>query len=414
MIQNIQSIYRRFPGKFWVLVATVFIDMIGGTLLYPVFALYITQKFHVGMTEAGVLLGMMSLFGLLGNTIGGALTDKFGRKKIILFGLIFSALSALGLGFVNQYLILYPLIAVIGILGNVSGPAHNAMVADMLPEEQRNEGFGIIRVVANLSWIIGPTIGGFIAAHSYLLLFILDAVFSLTTAVIVIRLIPETRPEAKTDQEESIWRTLAGYKVPLMDKLFVGFIVVSILMLLVYQQMYSTLSVYLRDVHEIPTTQYGYLLSPSAILVVLTPFWVTGQTKKFPPMMMMAFGCAFYMVGFGMIGFIHAFRLFVASILIITIGEMIVVPVSQALVARFAPEEMRGRYMAVSSVSWSIPSTVGPAAAGLILDNYNPNWVWYAGGIICAVAIGGYLLLHAKMKNIPQFADNPAEQALVD
>lgn len=415
MITKIQSIYRRFPGKFWVLVGTVFIDMIGGTLLYPFFALYITQKFNVGMTQAGVLLGMMSLFGLFGNTIGGALTDKFGRKRIILFGLVFSATSALALGFVNEYLVLYPLIAVIGVLGSVSGPAHNAMVADMLPEEQRNEGYGIIRVVANLSWIIGPTIGGFIAAQSYLLLFILDAVFSLTTTFIVMKFIPETKPEAKAGKtEESILQTMAGYKVPFKDKLFMGFIVVSILMLLVYQQMYSTLSVYLRDVHQIPTTQYGYLLSASAILVVLTQFWVTSQTKKFAPMLTMAVGCAFYMVGFGMIGFIQAFWLFVLSILIITVGEMIVVPVSQALVAHFAPEEMRGRYMAVSSVSWSIPSTIGPAAAGLILDNYDPNWVWYAGGIICAVAVLGYLMLHARMKNNPQFADFQAERSPAD
>jgi MFS family permease len=378
--------------------------MIGGTLLYPFFALYITQRFNVGMTQAGVLLGTMAFFGLFGNTIGGALTDKFGRKQIILFGLVFSALSALALGFVNELFFLYPLIAIIGILSNISGPAHNAMVADMLPEEQRNEGYGIIRVVANLSWIIGPTIGGFVAARSYLMLFILDAIFSLTTAVIVMKLIPETKPEGKHGKaEESMLQTLVGYKTVVRDRIFIAFIFVSILMLLVYQQLYNTLSVYLRDVHQIPTTHYGYLLSASAILVVLTQFWVTSQTKKFAPMLMMTIGCAFYMVGFGMIGFVGAFWLFVVSILIITVGEMIVVPVSQALVAKFAPEEMRGRYMAVSSLSWSIPSTVGPAAAGLIMDHYNPNWVWYAGGIICAFAVMGYYALYLKMRQIPRF-----------
>jgi MFS family permease len=413
MLQRLKKFYKRFPGKFWVLVGTVFIDMIGGTLLFPFFALYITHRFGVGMTQAGVLLGMMSLFGLFGSTIGGALTDKFGRKRIILFGLVFSATSALALGFVDRLFMLYPLVAVIGILGNVSGPAHNAMVADMLPEEQRNEGYGIIRVVANLSWIIGPTIGGFVAARSYLALFILDAVFSLVTALIVIKLIPETKPEPQQGKtEESIGRTMAGYLTVFKDGAFIGFIVVSALMLLVYQQMYNTLSVFLRDVHQIPTTQYGYMLSASAILVVLTQFWVTSQTKKYAPMLMMAFGCAFYVVGFGMIGFIHAFWMFVVSILIITIGEMIVVPVSQALVAKFAPEEMRGRYMAVSSVSWSIPSTVGPAAAGLILDNYNPNWVWYAGGIICTVAVFGYYLLHLKLRSNAHFQKEALTEAV--
>ena len=80
------------------MVGVSFIDRIGGTLLFPFFALYITQKFNVGMTEAGILLGMLSLFGLIGSTIGGALTDKFGRKQLILFGLVFSALSTLTFG----------------------------------------------------------------------------------------------------------------------------------------------------------------------------------------------------------------------------------------------------------------------------------------------------------------------------
>ncbi len=406
------QIYRKYPPKFWALVVTVFIDMIGGTLLSPFFALYITQKFNVGMTQAGIMLGMFSFFGLFGNAIGGALTDRFGRKKIILFGLIFSALSTITLGFVNEYYVLYPLSAIIGILGSIAGPAHNAMVADMLPEEQHNEGYGIIRVVANLSWIIGPTIGGFVAARSYLALFLMDAAFSLTTAILVVRIIPETLPhKSDTKNEESMIQTLAGYLTVFKDYLFIAFLVVSMLMLIVYQQMYNTLSVYLRDTHAIPTTQYGYMLSASAILVVLAQFWVSTQTKKYAPMVMMAVGTLFYMVGFSMFGFFSAYWIFVAAILIITIGEMITVPVSQALAARFSPEDMRGRYMAVFSISWTLPSSIGPGLAGLILDNYDPRWVWYAGGIICAVSVLGFLLLHTKTRQQEKFSPQSMQAA---
>jgi hypothetical protein len=73
----------------------------GGTLLFPFFSLYITQKFGVGMTQAGIVLGSFSAFGLVGSMVGGALTDKFGRKSLILFGLVFSAISTLSLGLVS-------------------------------------------------------------------------------------------------------------------------------------------------------------------------------------------------------------------------------------------------------------------------------------------------------------------------
>jgi len=95
MFKHLNKIYHEFPRLFWVVVAVRFVDGIGGTLLFPFFALYITQKFGVGMTQAGILLGMASLFGLVGSMFGGALTDKFGRKRLILFGLIFSAISML-------------------------------------------------------------------------------------------------------------------------------------------------------------------------------------------------------------------------------------------------------------------------------------------------------------------------------
>ncbi|NTV37524.1 MAG: MFS transporter, partial [Anaerolineaceae bacterium] len=170
-MNRFKKIYNEFPRKFWIVVAVSFIDRVGGTLLFPFFSLYITQKFQVGMTQAGIILGLFSIFGLFGGMIGGALTDKFGRRKLILFGLVFSAISTLALGLVNEFAMLFPLAVVIGTLSDIAGPAHGAMIADILPENQRQEGFGILRVVGNMAWIIGPTIGGFVANRSFFALF---------------------------------------------------------------------------------------------------------------------------------------------------------------------------------------------------------------------------------------------------
>lgn len=394
-VSQFKQTWHEFPSKFWVLVAASFIDRVGGTLVFPFFALYITRRFHVGMTEAGYLFAIFAFSGLAGNMIGGALADKFGRKQMVIFGLIFSALSSLAMGLVDDLNVFYALAAVSGLLSDIAGPAHQAMIADILPEKQRAEGFGLLRVTANLAWIIGPTIGGLLAAQSYLLLFVLDAITSTITAGIVFRLIPETKPEpAAGKAPESIWQTVAGYRVVLRDWGYLGFLLASMLMLVVYQQMYNTLSVYLRDVHGVPEQGYGLLLSLDAVMVVLLQFWTTRRVKNRPPMLMMALGTAFYLVGFTMYGFVSTYVLFVVAIFIITIGEMIVMPVSQVLAAHFAPTEMRGRYLAFFSVSWMLPSAVGPWAAGVIMDNYDPRWVWYAGGIICAVAITGFVALH--------------------
>jgi MFS family permease len=412
MFSKLQKAYNDYPRLFWIVVGISFVDRVGGTLLFPFFALYITQKFGVGMTEAGILLGIMSAFGLVGNLAGGALTDRFGRKQLILFGLVFSALSTLSFGLVNEIRYMYPLVIMVGLIGHVSGPAHDAMIADILPEEKRQEGFGILRVVGNLAWIIGPTIGGFVANINFFYLFVIDAVISCLVALMFFRMLPETKPqvhaEAHMQEQESILQTVIGYRVVLVNFAFMAFLIANMLMLIVYQQMYGTLSVFLRDVHNIDPQRYGLLMTTSAITVVLFQFMVSRWLRGRAPFLMMAFGTVFYMIGFAMFGFVSVFWLFAAAIVVITIGEMIVVPVSQGLAANFAPADMRGRYMAIFGLSWAIPSTIGPGAAGYILDNFNPNLLWYIGGALCALSVLAYWGLHVSIGKQNRFLPKPA------
>jgi MFS family permease len=414
MLAKLTTISNEFPRKFWFIVGVSFIDRIGGTLLFPFFALYITQRFHVGMTQAGIVLGVFSIFGLLGNMIGGALTDRFGRRRLILFGLVFSAISTLALGSVSQLAMLYPLAVVIGILSDVAGPAHQAMIADILPEGKRQEGFGVLRVAGNMAWIIGPTIGGFLANRSFFSLFVTDAVVSCIVAFLFYRYMPETKPQTHAEgsaEHESIFQTFIGYDRVLRDRPYVAFLGASILMGLVYQQMYNSLSVYLRDNHGIDPQGYGFLMSSSAITVVLLQFWVTRRIKRRPPFLAMAVGVLFYALGFSMFGFVTAYWLFVSAIVVITIGEMIIMPVSSALAAGFAPVDMRGRYMAVYGLSWALPATIGPAAAGYILDNFNPNLLWYIGGLLTSLSALCFYALHRSLKNQERFVAQPAEPA---
>jgi MFS family permease len=414
MLTKFRNTYEEFPNTFWIVVVAQFIDRLGGTLIYPFFALYITQKFGVGMTQAGILFGIFSISGLAGSMVGGALTDRFGRKGLVLFGLVISAVSSVFMGLVNDLNVFYLLAGLVGLLSDVAGPAYQAMIADLLVEEKRSEGFGILRVASNLAWILGPTIGGLLASQSYLLLFILDAISSTITAAIFLRMVPETKPEMVDGEErQTLLDTLKGYFHVAGDKLFLAFVLASMLMSLVYLQMYSTLSVYLRDVHALATQAFGSLLSINAGTVVILQFWVTRRVKKYPELLLLALGTAFYLVGFTAYGFVSTYPLFLIAMLFITFGEMIALPVGQSLAARFAPEAMRGRYMAFYGLSWAIPSMVGSIAAGLIMDNYNPRWVWYACGILSATAILVFLGLHFKSRDRLQVERMESEESIL-
>jgi len=409
MYQRIVSIYSEYPKAFWTYNIIVFIDRFGGFMLYPFFALYLTQKFEIGMSTVGVLFAVFSISGLVGSALGGALTDRMGRKGVIIFSLILSSLSALGMGFAPTLAIFIAVSVIVGTLSSVGGPAHEAVVADLLPPEKRAEGYGIIRVVFNLAVIIAPAVAGLLIAKSYLLLFIVDAIISLISATIVIFALPETKPQPHPDAKpETMSQTFAGYARVFRDIPFLAFVLVSIMMTLVYMNMNTTLGVFLRDSHGIPAIGYGYLISLNAIIVVLFQFWTARRLEKYKPMLMMAVGTALYAIGFSMYGFTSSYLMFAAAMVIITIGEMIVSPFQQALVASFAPEEMRGRYMAISHLTWGVAFAAGPYLAGLVMDNLNPNLLWAACGILGTFAMIGFVILDKIHHSPVSIAAQPA------
>ena len=400
MPNTLKAQFIAFPRTFRILVAATFIDRLGGGLIFPFLALYVAQRFNVGMTQIGLLFGTWSISSLVGSTVGGALADKFGRKFILIFGLLFSAGSALFMGFVNDFRVFYLVAIFAGVFSDIGHPAQQAMVADLLKGDQRAEGFSLLRVVANLAVTIGPAIGGLLAGVSYLLLFILDACASTITAMIVLKTIPETKPERSAEHpEESFLTTISGYGRVIKDRFFMAFIFVSIIMIIVYTQMYSTLSVYLFKVHDISAKGFGFIMSMNAAMVVIFQFWITRKIKKFQPMLLMIAATILYGIGFSMYGFVSTFGLFMLAMAIITVGEMVHVPTAQALVAYFAPEDMRARYMAAFGFSWAIPNAVAPILAGLIMDNYDPRWVWYLAGLLSIVAVVGFTLLYGRTKH---------------
>ena len=393
------AIYNEYPRQFWTLIFGMFIDRLGGALLFPFLTLYITHKFGVGMTEVGVIFGLVSVSSVVGSMLGGALTDRLGRKGMLIFGLLVSAFINLMLGLVNEIESVYVGALFIGLFGNTGGPAQQAMVADLLPEEKRAHGFGIFRVMANLAVTIGPAIGGMLAAKSYLLLFICDAVASTITAGIVLLAIRETKPTSHAGtSEQTMTQTFGGYLEVLRDNTFVLFIGACILMTAVYMQMNTTLSVYLRDVHSVSEQGFGYILSLNAAMVVLFQFAIARKISRYRPLVVMAAGTLLYAIGFSMYGFVSNYVLFLVAMVVITIGEMFTAPTSQALVAQLAPEDMRGRYMAVFGFSWVIPSAVGPLLAGLVMDHFDPRWVWYIGGLTGLTAAYSFILLQRHLE----------------
>jgi MFS family permease len=397
-LQAIRGIYNEYPGQFWILVLSTFVDRLGTSLVFPFFTLYVSGRFGAGMTQVGLIFGLFHVAGLVGGTIGGALVDHIGRKGMLVFGLVASALSSLWMGLAESFPVFVAAAVVAGTMAETGGPARPAMVADLLPAEKRAQGFGLLRVAGNLALTVGPIVGGLLATQSYLLLFLGDATSSLLTAGIALVALRESRPQVlEGAPQQTLAQTFGGYVNVLRNGAFVWFLGATALMAMVYMQMYTTLSVYLRGSHGVNERGYGILLSLNAALVVLFQFPIARRIGRRNPALVMAAGTALYGVGFGLYGISGIYALFLGAIIIVTLGEMLVMPVGSAIVAQLAPPEMRGRYMATFNFGWVLAAAAGPLLAGLVMDNTDSRWVWFLAFSAALAAASAFLQLERQL-----------------
>jgi MFS family permease len=397
-LQAIRDVYAEYPGQFWILVSATFVDRLGTSLVFPFFTLYVSRRFGAGMTQVGLIFGLFHVAGLVGGTVGGALTDRIGRKSMLIFGLVASALSSLWMGLAPSFPIFVVAAVVAGTMAETGGPARPAMVADLLPPEKRAQGFGMLRVVSNLALTVGPIIGGLLATQSYLLLFVGDAVSSLVTAAIALIALRESRPVAPEGTiQPNLAQTFAGYIDVFRHRALVWFVGAAALMSIVYIQMYTTLSIYLRGSHGVTEQGYGILLSVNAALVVLFQIPIARRISRHNPALVMAAGTALYAVGFGLYGVVSGYVLFLGAIAIVTLGEMLVMPMGPVIVAQLAPAEMRGRYMATFNFGWVVAAAAGPFLAGVVMDNADPRWIWFLAFSGALAAASAFLQLERRL-----------------
>ncbi len=391
--------YRSFPAQLWLLCGVSFFASLGNAMVFPFFTIYLNQVLGASMTLVGLLLSLNSFLSLLSQTIGGDLADRWGRKSTILLGLFASVGVWLWMAVVRSIAAIVPVLIAAGLVGSISGPATQSMVADLIPSARRTEAYSLLRIAVNLSFAIGPALGGFIATRSYTLLFVFSATLVLTTAVIFLAFIRETKPK-KVAKSPANAQSGNGYGAVLKDRLFVVFCLLSILASLGYTQVMTTLPVYMKRWHGIPEDRFGTLMSINGAMIVLLQLPIARLVEPMDKAVTLALGNLIYALGFSMVGIAGAFYFFIASMVVITLGELVTSPVATAFTADLAPEHLRGRYMGAFGLTWGVSFALGAFLGGAAMDRVHPMYIWFACGASSLLAGLGFLALARRVKKL--------------
>lgn len=375
MPQRLNNLIADFPRQFWILFGGTLVNSIGSGMVFPFLTLYLHQRLNISMTYVGVILLIWSSSALVGQLVGGSLTDQFGRKKLMAFSLGANALVLIGFGLADSYLFGIIVASLAGFIGALFQPARDAMIADLVEPGKRSQAYGLIRVVANLGIAIGPAIGGFLAAQSYMITFLGNASTAFVFCLITIFFMRETKPPAVPANRNELAPSGNLFTV-LRDYRFIIFCGAIALCTILAGQMMAVLPVYMKDQFGLGETFYGWVMTTNAGMVVLLQLPITRMTQRVPRLYLTAAGAMLYALGVFSVGFGSAFPHFIAAMVVYTFGEMILVPTSTAVTADLAPAEMRGRYMGILGLTWNIGFGIGPIVGGLISDRISPSAIW--------------------------------------
>jgi MFS family permease len=390
VLARLRQTKDRYPRQFWIVFSGFLINAAGGSMVWPFLTIFLRQRLEVSLTTVTLLLTVNSIAGLVATSFAGPGVDRFGRKGAMVLSLFVGALTMTAMSFLATLEWWVVLMVINGLFSPLLRVGANSMVADMVGVEERAGAYALIRMGANFGVAIGPAVGGFVTSVSYSLAFYIAAFAQLVVAFLMILFVRETVPI----QERITGRAAdRGYRPILRDRRFLAFCAINTLAGLAYSMLMVLLPVYAKENFNVQEGQYGFIMTANAAMVVGLQYLVTRVTERYHHLPVLAVGSLFIAFGVGSVALGSTFPAFLLSMVVLTVGEMIMIPTSTALTANLAPEDKRGRYMGVYGLTWGIAFGIGPVFGGLLNDNLAPVATWYGGmGAGLAAALGFILL----------------------
>lgn len=404
LLNSIKTLYTSYPRQYWLMIVGIVIATAGGSMIWPFLLIYASGKLNLPLSTAATLISVNAGTGLIASFIAGTLADKVGRKIVMNFSLTINGLAYFLLIFANTYPQFFALMILAGLSNPLYQVGADAMLADIIPSEKRTDAYAINRIANNAAFALGPAVGGFLAARSYNYALIGATTGYLLYSIILFLFMKETlvrenktpSPEAKPEN------IITSYSRVFEDKRFITFVLIISMGLIAPTLMWVLMPVYAKTNYNINEALYGWIPTTNALMCVFLQYPVINATRRHPTLLVLAAGMAIYAIGTGTIAFMSNFWGFWLSMVVITFGELTLVPTASKFVADISPAELRGRYMSLHWLGWGIARALAPLLGGFLNDNISPRSIWIGGLLFGIASALGLILLNRVY--IPQTA----------
>ena len=370
-----------------------------GTMVVPFLSLYLTDNLGFDKDDAGFILFFFGLGSLLGSYLGGKLTDKIGFYKVMVLSLFFTGISFIILQYITSFWGLCLGILVTVTIADTFRPAIYVSIKAYSKPENQTRSLALIRLAINLGMGIGPTLAGLIiVAQGYHLLFWIDGITCIAAILLFTRLVKEVKI-SKTDEDDK--------PVEIIDKNLVYkdvsywiFIGICFLMGMTFFQLITAIPIYYKEVFHLDEFKISLILAINVVIIVIMemPFINYLEKKDIPNtkhilISSILFGLSFYILYQNFwIGIL------IISMVVLTFGEMLGFPYTNAYAIKRAKEGHEGSYMALYAMAFAFAHMLSPIIGLNIIEDYGYQINWLVTGSYCALAVVLSLWLHKRAK----------------
>jgi predicted MFS family arabinose efflux permease len=369
------------------LLLAAFMGAFAGSAAFPFFGIWAVK--HLGASQVQLSIGFLlgAAAAIASGWLGGHLSDHVGRRRIMLSAWTTMAVAPLGLIAVGHHVI--PGLAVMasfGVFGSMFNAAEYAMVADLLSPDRREAGYASVRVAQNLGVCFGPPTGGLLLlGDNWSRLFIGVFVLSIVSVATAVRFIPRRGVYAPAGPPER-----SSFAVVRRDHPFLLFVGAMVLASMTYVAFDSLLPISLATSHGIQPAVWGFLVILNAGFVTFGQLRLTRAVAHISPSVKLAIAMPLMGFPFLLLSVADNVGAVALMMIVFVIGEMLWVPTSQTVVARFAPPDIRGAYMGVfgsaSQAAWALT----PFAGLQVRHAFGDSAMWAAVACLSLLAaVGG-------------------------
>jgi MFS family permease len=397
LVDRLRTALAGLPPTYWALLAGAFVNRLASFVLTFV-GLYLVRARGFTEASAAPIVALYGAGALVGAPLGGVLADAVGRRTTMLLSFGLGATMVGALGFASSL----PALALCTFLAAATShlyiPAWNAAIADVVPSPDRGRAWSLTYWATNLGWVIGVALGGFLAARSYVALFLTDSATTLLFAAIVLRRVPETRPAGT-----QVHSPLEGLGIVLRDRTYVVFLLLHLVALTVFVQFGYALALDMRN-HGLGEEQFALVVAMNGLVVVVLQPLQASFGMKGEPSRRLAGSALLFGAGYGLnalAGALPALPVYVAGMVLWSAGEVVGFPYAALLVAEIAPADLRGRYQGAFTTCWALAFTLAPLAGGGLLAVGGSAALWgacLAAGV--AVAVGHLAAAPARRRRL--------------